>query len=407
MKGNAPAIGNKQFSWRAFATGLAVVALVYAGLFAWLNYKAVNTLERLSARLAHATVSIERAAPVSAPAPAEAYVYPPAPVQMTIQTGHESEMAGPPPPPVSTEETHSDVQISITHTGALEPAPIEGLYTQTEAGKLPVISETGLTPFQAYRRPFLSQEKPVIALAVTGYGLSEKDSELALSLPPEISLILSPYADNPEQWVTKARENGHEVWLYAPFENDDFVNNDPGPQALLTRQSLPENRGKLEWIMARVTGYAGIVGKTDRVFLSVHTMFKPLINLIFDRGLAYFELNTEGSALIEAQAINQGAAFSAAEQTARVWDEKLASSLEKAANERGSTNAVVDLNPKNVAALLEWAVTLPKQGLDLAPLSALAAQASSGKAASAETKSPEPEAVTPSDPEHPAPEHHE
>ncbi|MBC7325143.1 MAG: divergent polysaccharide deacetylase family protein, partial [Moorella sp. (in: Bacteria)] len=134
-------------------------------------------------------------------------------------------------------EVPADLPAARILESGLAEAPIEGLYETTPDGRLPIIrTKDGLTPFNAYRRPFdvYAANKPVISIAVTGLGLSDVAMESALrSMPPEVSFILSPYAPSATFWVNEARARGHEVWLTLPVEPKDYPTDDPGPHTLL------------------------------------------------------------------------------------------------------------------------------------------------------------------------------
>jgi hypothetical protein len=112
----------------------------------------------------------------------------------------------------------------------LPAAPIAGFYTPGPAGPLPIISQDGRTPFEAYRRPFLPNGRPKVALMIGGLGLNSRATQAAIeTLPGEITLSFSPYAEGLQGWVDMARAHGHEVLIEAPMEPVDFPDNDPGP----------------------------------------------------------------------------------------------------------------------------------------------------------------------------------
>ena len=90
-------------------------------------------------------------------------------------------------------------------------------------GRLPVIRiGDHLTSFRAYQTPFSLHgvgNKPVISFVLKDYGLSDKISNMALDmLPPEVSFLLSPYADLPQEWINRARAAGHEVWIECRYK---------------------------------------------------------------------------------------------------------------------------------------------------------------------------------------------
>ena len=93
-----------------------------------------------------------------------------------------------------------------------------------------------------YARPFAADGKqPLVAVVVTGLGLSKEATEAAISkMPPEVSLSFSPYAGNLDNWIRRARNNGHEVLLDLPLEPPNFPVHDAGPLAVMTSNSPVE-----------------------------------------------------------------------------------------------------------------------------------------------------------------------
>jgi polysaccharide deacetylase 2 family uncharacterized protein YibQ len=367
-------IGNKKSLKDPFLQGMIAVALIYAGIFGWVALNANDSLRRYEEQFPFYIAQVAHPEPVAMPEP---YVHPISPNSITepVQPAAiENTQPGTP------EEPHAAVVIP---TGPLKPAPIEGLYQQTPAGKLPKISSDGLTPFEAYKRPFVYQNKPVIVLAIKNYGLSAEDSEQVLALPADVSFILSPYADNPDLWQKKAREAGHEVWLSLPMENTRFLQEDPGPLALLSHSSTPENQKKLDTLLGITTGYSGIVAETDKAFLDMHAMLDGLISSVFARGLGYVEMNTAGSEFLETIAVQKNAPFISLDQDGINGSSDL-DAIEQKAAAQGAYIVATELTPKNLKFLHGWTVSLTGKAT-LAPLSAAASGAIPKKTPQPET----------------------
>jgi polysaccharide deacetylase 2 family uncharacterized protein YibQ len=349
--------GDKVFR-KAFLQGIGAVAVVYIGIFTFVALQADKTLHRLEEQFPFRVVAIVRPPP-----PDEAYVYPPTPAAPgTAQAEYQ------PAPTPGDQQAQIDVPM-----GPLKPAPFEGLYEVKDGLKLPKIDADGMTPFEAYKRPFGYLGNPVVALVIRNYGLSVADSDIALALPPEVTLLLSPYADNPELWQKKAREAGHEVWLNLPMENNRYLVDDPGPQALLSRASLPENQKKLNNVLGSVTGYTGIVAETDKAFLDMHAMLGELIKSVFARGLGYVEMNPAGSEFLETLAVASNTPFMAVDENGGIYNESDLGRLESLARQKGYVTATIALQPKNLEALKVWGLGLASRNITLAPLSAVAA----------------------------------
>ena len=71
-------------------------------------------------------------------------------------------------------------------------------------------------------------------------GLSDgATAEAIKDLPAPISVAYGAYGRNLQDWVEKARQEGHEVLLQIPLEPLDYPTNDPGPHTLLPRLLHP------------------------------------------------------------------------------------------------------------------------------------------------------------------------
>ena len=255
---------------------------------------------------------------------------------------------------------------------------MEGLFQETPNGPLPIISADGLSPFMAYKKPFSLTGKPLIAVVVLDFGLSALLSDqLIAQLPSEISLILSPYAADAEQWQKKARENGHEIWLQLPLENKKFIPSDPGPQALLAQASIKYNQDRLEWILSRTPGYAGVVGETDEIFDQASNTLSSVFKNIFNRGLGYLEMNPQAGPAIEEISLGNKSPY--ARNDLFIEDVSL-KAIEKQASDRGYVIGIIRPTPNNIKALATWFRTLDAKGYTLAPVSAIAEAVAAGNA---------------------------
>lgn len=356
-------------SSRAFVRGLILISFLYAGIFSFIMFQSKNTMNALEEKFPYRVALIERVPPP--PPPQEAYVYPPVPIIAASPVAQiPSDSIAMPEVTNVEQERHADVDVPM---GPLKPAPQEGLYEASAQGKLPKIAPDGLTPFDAYKRSFSYRGTPVVAVAITDFGLSEKASDLAIGLPSDVTLILSPYAKDPELWQKKARETGHEVWLSLPMQNELFLANDPGAATLLVNSALTGNTDKIKKVMGLVTGYAGVISYTDKAFLDMHSMLSQIMEFIFSRGVAYAEANPAGSGLIETLAARKGAPYLVIDQSFDIVGENDIQRIESMARDNGFFVSTISLTPHNVEALKVWMLSFAGRDIALAPLSAIAA----------------------------------
>ncbi|HTI67999.1 MAG TPA: divergent polysaccharide deacetylase family protein [Caulobacteraceae bacterium] len=254
----------------------------------------------------------------------------------------------------------------------LPAAPIAGLSAPGPGGLLPVIGKDGKTPFQAYARPFKDSGKPRIGLVVGGLGLNAAATRAAIErLPAEVTLSFVPYSDGLQGWIDLARADGHEVMLEIPMEPLDYPNNDPGPYTLMASARPEETVKRLEWLLARATGYYAVTNYLGGRFLTAEAGMGAFLGALKTRGLGFVD---DGSAPKRA---NPGLPRASADT---VVDEQLSGeaidrqllALEAAALQRGQSLGAGFAYPVTIEAVLRWSQGLAGRGYQLAPASAIA-----------------------------------
>ena len=292
---------------------------------------------------------------------------PPAVSQDVIQLSEQ-----PLPASSATAPSRGGQAAALAPGAPLPVAPITGFFAPGPAGPLPIIAQDGRTPFEAYRRPFSSNGRPKIALMIGGLGLNARLTQQAIeTLPAEITLSFSPYAEGLQGWIDMARAHGHEVLLEAPMEPVDYPDNDPGPYTLMAGGQGPETVKKLEWILSRATGYFGVTNYLGSRFLASDGAYQAFAGGLKGRGLAFVD---DGSA---ARRNGKGLVRASAE---RVVDDQLNSTaidqqlvaLEAGALQRGQAMGSGFAYPVTVEKVAGWSRELTDRGFQLTPVSALA-----------------------------------
>jgi polysaccharide deacetylase 2 family uncharacterized protein YibQ len=253
----------------------------------------------------------------------------------------------------------------------LAAAPLAGFYAPGPNGLLPIIAPDGRTPFEAYRRPFVANGRPKVALIVGGLGLNTRMTQQAIeTLPAEITLSFSPYAEGLQGWIDAARAHGHEVLLETPMEPLDYPENDPGAFTLLANTQTAENIKRLEQVMSRAVGYFGLTNYLGSRFLTSDGAYQSFAAALRGRGLAFVD---DGSASLRRDG---GVARASAE---RVIDDQLTQgainqqllALEAGALQRGSALGAGFAYPVTLEKVAQWSRGLDQRGFQLAPASAL------------------------------------
>lgn len=345
----------------ALTRGLFVVVVLLSLLAGILQFFAADTIQRLESRLPSQDISIERV--------------------VQAASSHSTADAAPSNPKEHIRESESPH--GMNHETKPDEQPVQAPEKLQTSTKMPLIAQVQFKddPFKAYKRPYQPQGKPVIAVAIRDFGLSDSVSDKILkALPPEISLLLSPYAKDAKAWGQRARQNGHEFWMTLPIESSGDVQSDPGSKALSSSSSLAHNEDVYEWAKASATEFPGYAGYTDVHYVSAQTTSKPTFRKIFTQKFGFLELNPVAPEFVETLAVAANAPY-AKTTTAKAGALgkqhllELFMGVEKEALNNGYAVLVIEPFPSVVDELANWASSLPSKNFELAPASAIASAA--------------------------------
>lgn len=390
------------FSSTVFLIGLGGVLAVYVALFIYAFAVGGSMLEKLENSLAVETVMIENphgyvgVAEVTHEESAHQETHAPKEAHHGDKKGHlvatpdhhmpQAIVKGPAAEPQHHNEEqslslllHGDGDAPKSNTHALRKAPIDKITEETPQGLVPVKKPNLPTAFEAYRKPFiLNKSRHAVAIVIADYGLSEAlSAEILAHMPSPVSLILSPYAAHADSWQKKARSDGHELWMQLPVQTADFPRRDPGIKGLLTEASLAYNEERMEWVLSRTSGYAGLASYTDYVLSKSSPMFTGFFNQVFDRGLGLLELNMGDNGFVAGVARDKKAPYAAAHLSLKSFalDSPEVKAAEAAIKEKQNTVIVVQPTAQNLVQLKNWLMRLENSGVVIAPVSAFAALA--------------------------------
>ena len=271
------------------------------------------------------------------------------------------------------------------------PAPAEApasppgnpLSEASPNGPLPVVAADGRTSWREYARPFdRSDKRPRIAVIVDGLATSATLTDSAIrDLPGAVTLAFMPYRKQVGQWISLARESGHEVLLDLPMEPSDPAHVDLGPNGLRTTLDAGANIGRLEWMMGQASGYVGMVGYEGGRFVAQRPVLQPVLEDIRRRGLLYIDNRAAAQNVAPAIAEEIGLPFAATcrqldtEDPARNAVDLRLKEVEAIARRDGAAIAIGSAEPSVIERVAAWASTLEPRGLVLAPVSAIVAVA--------------------------------
>jgi polysaccharide deacetylase 2 family uncharacterized protein YibQ len=256
-----------------------------------------------------------------------------------------------------------------------------GLIDPSPQGGIPKIGAHDVRASEIYASPrskaAAAVTGPRIALVVKRLGISASGTTEALAkLPAAVTLGFTPYGNDLDRWVARARGEGHEVLLQVPMEPFGYPDNDPGPQTLLTSLSPMQNAERLHWAMSRFQGYVGLTNYMGDRFVTNASAVKPVMTEAASRGLIYFDDGASARS-VTAQASGASGSYLKADvaitaaTTPGAVDAALAR-LETIARERGTAVGSAVASPLTIGRINAWAKTLAARGVTLVPLTALA-----------------------------------
>lgn len=289
----------------------------------------------------------------------------------------QSDLATPEPAETIKEPVHEALKPpEVKEKPPIEEA-VKGLHQNTPFGLVPIVrKDDGLTAYKAYRAEFTpaASTKALISLVMVDFGMSKTISEQAIKdLPPGVTLALSPYSSEAQKWTTAARQDGHEVWLGLPVQNENFGNSDSGNQTLLVNASVDQNKSRLLGNLGKATGYVGVIDMDTPAFANNAADLDRIYSDILDRGLALAQANPKDT-LTGEFAITHKAPFIQND----IWLDRnatpaaVAFELDKLKQIASNGRIAVGFfhpYPTVIAAIKDWQDNLERANIEIAPLS--------------------------------------
>ena len=327
----------KQFALKiepkSFATSLVGVVLFYTLISFYVSHNAAKTIESLNAKLPAETVHVEHI-----------------------------------------KKNKSQLDNDYPHDKKAEL--IDGLSEEAQYGLIPKIRVAdNLTSFRAYQTPFDFKNvanKPVIAFSLLDYGLSTKNSLLALEhLPAEVSFILSPDTKNPDKWVARAQQKGHEVWLYLPIQSKDA--NDQGTNTIFHHAPIVKKESALQKNLSKTLGYVGVATFADHTMDNEQGDYEGIIEQVFNRGLGILNLSEKSPKWISNKAFSKGAPYITTNIHAlKMKGEKESyDSIEAYLQTKDVAVVKIPSYPKTITSLADWIEKIARADYAIAPVSAI------------------------------------
>ncbi len=223
---------------------------------------------------------------------------------------------------------------------------------------------------------------PKVALVMMALGLGVTTSQAAIeTLPPQVSLAFSPYAEPLEQWIALARARGHEALLDLPMEPKDFPDRDPGHETLMSDASEAEILRRLEAILGRGSAIVGLAATPKTRLAESEPLARKILETVKARDLAYLDNGgtQPGENAFASLATRLNLAYARSDvdvdglQASRLAIDAQLAELEQRARENGQAIGIARPFPVTLERLRPWLEGLAGRGLVLVPLTSLLA----------------------------------
>jgi len=379
-------LDRSDLSQKAFDAGQVMVLHLYSGKvegkIAQSNEEPVPTPPPPPAAIEAAPVAVETPKPLKEAAPK---------IKEDAKTEEQAEPSEASPVnemDSSAENTSKDILKEITPkslpTASTDPVaaiqvhtpltnqPNKAFYQSGRYGKLPIISDDGREPWRYYAKPDTSEDDAkVIALIVTGLGMDRDATTQALALPEEVALSFSPYAPELDRQLTRARSAGHEVWLDAPMQPEDYPASDAGTLALMKNMTQEEMDKVLQPLLGKAVGYVGFVAPRAESFTGYNGMeyiaaqLKSRGLLLVLRGDAFTPTDTASHTLAVTRQLDLSMVDMAAPP------DQMLEELAAMATQHGHTLGVTSPAPRVMHHITQFTKEMKQRNLTLVPPSAL------------------------------------
>jgi polysaccharide deacetylase 2 family uncharacterized protein YibQ len=178
---------------------------------------------------------------------------------------------------------------------------------------LPKIGRDGRRPWQVYAAPGPAADdtRPRIAVIVGRLGLSRPSGiESIRRLPGAVTLAFDTTAKGIPDWISRARQAGHEVLLMQPVRSVKFPIVDEGPLAIQAALPPADNIKRMEQTLTRGAGYVGILTTPEGDIATQEQSLRAVMESLHKRGLMIVDGGGSPNTLVPrvANALGQPAA---------------------------------------------------------------------------------------------------
>ena len=256
----------------------------------------------------------------------------------------------------------------INDSEGLFPLPVverETEYEQTINGiTLPKISEDGRKPWIefAQERRSIQPNFYRVSILLKGLGINKIQTEQILSkLPREVSFSFSPYGEDNERLVKKARSLGHETYADLLLSPKDFLESDNGPLALSITESHEKNIESTYKSISNAMPTGGIIINDGITSKEVEQGLKDIMEKVGNMGLLIVDATQEGLNKIQTQGIARRKADIVITDYTPKGLKRSLKEAEDIARKQGSVVIVSDVKMSVIREIGDWIKTFSPQ----------------------------------------------
>ena len=257
--------------------------------------------------------------------------------------------------------------------------PDQALIESGPAGPLPVRSADGRRPFDVYARPWSGARGARIAIVIGGLAVSQTGTQAAIAkLPPEVTLAFAPQGNSIGRWMQEARRQGHEIVMQVPLEPFDYPNVNPGRNTLTVGASAGDNVKNLLWALSRTTNYTTVMNYMGARFTADATAMEPVMAELARRGLGYLDDGSSARSVATDLALKDRVPLAVGDAIIDGAQDRGAvlgklDELERIARAKGFAVGTGSAFDVTVDAVASWVAEARKRGIEIVPISAVAA----------------------------------
>ena len=275
---------------------------------------------------------------------------------------------------VSDENSNNEAEKDLVGP-PLSPEKLAEINASKESNKDSAKAEEELALKPKKTPSGIEDKRPRVIVIIYGLGLSRTTTENALSLPAEVSLSFSPYANGVAEWTTKANDLGYEILMDIPLEPTNYPKSDPGPYGLLLESDDKKNIDQLNTLISLSEHkFFGLVAPIDEKFTFNEDKIIPILQELKNQNLTFIYTNKPRNYFLPQTAKKLGLSIIAEDVIldADLSDEAIQEAIKNAeivAAEKGFVVVIARPYQVSVKHLHKWLRSFQEKGLLLIRLS--------------------------------------